>query len=301
MAVIVGNIFSRALHSLPNTPNMKNRYLNSLCKLLLATTVGMTTLVTTTRPAHADGFKTGSWVVNFADGWSTFGWSQSPEKGATGFRSWSGTDTTFTGQGGSFSSTWTPGGGNWIPDIGRAGKSSGPLNKMVENYNVQWSGTGMIIPNGSTYTFGLKFNLADAPGWKDYDMTTSYEAYIVTHTNKDVAKTGKFIGTVTTPGDPVPYDCYVATAEWREPHFIQLYAFRKEHTWNGPVNVQAILKFWEEKSGTSFKMSTWYMATGLTIAPETFDTAGTFRLENIQIPDLETLLPLPAATPGKAK
>jgi predicted ester cyclase len=104
--------------------------------------------------------------------------------------------------------------------------------------------------------------LADAPGWKDYDMTTSYEAYIVTHTNKVAAKAGKFIGTVTTPGDPVPYDCYVTTAEWRTPSFIQLYAFRKENTWSGPVNVQAILKFWEEKSGTSLKMNTWYMSTG---------------------------------------
>jgi hypothetical protein len=174
---------------------------------------------------------------------------------------------------------------------------------MVQNYNVQWNGTGIIIPNGSTYTFGLKFNLADAPGWKDYDMTTSYEAYIVTHTNKVAAKAGKFIGTVTTPGDPVPYDCYVAEGYWgnkangSDGKFIQLYAFRKENTWSGPVNVQAILKFWEEKSGTSFKMSTWYMSTGMTIAPETFDTAGAFRLENIRIPALNTLLPLPKPTP----
>jgi hypothetical protein len=248
------------------------------------------------------GTKTGSWGVSFADGWSTFGWSANPEKGTNGVRSWSGTDTTFTGQGGWFSSTWTPGGGNWIPDIGR-GSVAGPLNKMVQNYNVQWNGTGIIIPNGSTYTFGLKFNLADAPGWKDYDMTTSYEAYIVTHTNKVAAKAGKFIGTVTTPGDPVPYDCYVAEGYWgnkangSDGKFIQLYAFRKENTWSGPVNVQAILKFWEEKSGTSLKMSTWYMSTGMTIAPETFDTAGAFRLENIRIPALNTLLPLPKPTP----
>jgi hypothetical protein len=219
-----------------------------------------------------------------------------------------GTDTTFTGEGGWFSSTWTPGGGNWIPDIGR-GSSSGPLNKMVPNYNVQWNGTGIIIPNGSSYTFGLKFNLAAAkadgtsPGWKDYDMTTSYEAYIVTHTNKVAAENRKFIGTVTTPGDPVPYDCYVAEGYWgskangSDGKFIQLYAFRKENTWNGPVNVQAILKFWAEKSGTSLKMSTWYMSTGITIAPETFDTAGAFQLENIRIPALNTLLPLPKPTP----
>ena len=244
------------------------------------------------------GTKTGSWSVSFEDNWSTFGWSGSPEKGANGIRSWSGTDTTFTGQGGWFSSVWTGAGNNWIPDIGRAGSSAGPLRGMVKNYNVQWNGTGIIIPNGSRYTFGLKFNLADAPGWKDYDMTTSYEAYIVTHTNKTAAqRSGKFIGTVTTPGDPVPYDCYVTTAEWRTPSFIQLYAFRKENTWSGPVNVQAILKFWEEKSGTSLKMSTWYMSTGMTIAPETFDTAGAFRLENIRIPALNTLLPLPKPTP----
>lgn len=270
--------------------------------------VGMTTLVATTQPVHADGTKIGSWGVSFADGWSSFGWSANPEKGTNGVRSWSGTDTTFTGQGGSFSSTWTPGGGNWIPDIGR-GSASGPLNKMVRNYNVQWNGTGIIIPNGSSYTFGLKFNLAAAkadgtsPGWKDYDMTTSYEAYIVTHTNKVAAKTGRFIGKVTTPGDPVPYDCYVAEGYWgskangADGKFIQLYAFRKENAWSGPVNVQAILKFWAEKGGTSLKMDTWYMSTGITIAPETFDTAGSFRLENIRIPALDTLLPLPKPTP----
>ena len=253
------------------------------------------------------GTKIGSWGVGFADGWNTFGWSGNPEKGTNGVRSWSGSDTTFTGAGGWFSSTWTPGNGNWIPDIGR-GTASGPLNKMVENYNVQWNGTGIIIPNNSSYTFGLKFNLAAAkadgtsPGWKEYDMTTSYEAYIVTHTNKVAEENRKFIGTVTTPGDPVPYDCYTAEGYWGDKangsdgKFIQLYAFRKENTWNGPVNVQAILKFWEEKSGTSFKMSTWHMSTGITIAPETFDTAGAFRLENIRIPNLDTLLPLPEAT-----
>jgi hypothetical protein len=59
------------------------------------------------------------------------------------------------------------------------------------------------------------------------------------------------------------------------------------------VNVQAILKFWEEKAGTSFKINTWYIPSGFSIAPETFGTSGTFRLENIRIPDLNTLLPLP--------
>jgi hypothetical protein len=135
-------------------------------------------------------------------------------------------------------------------------------------------------------------------------MTTSYEAYIVTHTNKAPDKReGKFFGTVLTPGDPVPYDCFEYTGYWgaknngSDGKFKQLYAFRKENTWNGPVNVHAIMKFWEEKSGTSFKMSTWHMSTGITIAPETFDTAGTFRLENINIPTLDTLLPLPEPTP----
>ena len=196
------------------TTRVKTR---SLGMLLL----GMTTLGISSHPVRADGTKTGSWSVSFADGWSTFGWSGSPEKGTNGVRSWSGTydsatnTGTFTGEGGWFSSTWTPGNGNWIPDIGR-GSASGPLNKMAQNYNVQWNGTGIIIPNGSSYTFGLKFNLAAAkadgtsPGWKDYDMTTSYEAYIVTHTNKVPAENRKFIGTVTTPSDPVPYDCYTA-------------------------------------------------------------------------------------------
>ena len=48
--------------------------------------VGMTTLIATTHPVHADetktGTKTGSWGVSFADGWSSFGWSANPEKGA---------------------------------------------------------------------------------------------------------------------------------------------------------------------------------------------------------------------------
>jgi hypothetical protein len=157
---------------------------------------------------------------------------------------------------------------------------------------LQWLGTGSITPNNSSYTFGLKFNLADAPGWKDYDMTTSYEAYIVTHTNK-TSKEGRFIGTVYPPGDPVGYDCYVNTATWRTPSFIQLYAFRRANTWSGPVNVQAILKFWEDKGGTSFKTSTWYMSTGMSIGSETFDTAGTFRLDKIQIPALNTVIPMP--------
>jgi hypothetical protein len=43
------------------------------------------------------------------------------------------------------------------------------------------------------------------------------------------------------------------------------------------------------------------MSTGIQIAPETFDTAGSFRLENIRIPALNTLLPLPTTGKGKGK
>lgn len=278
--------------------------------------VGMATLVTTTlvitHPAHADGTKTGSWEVKFADHWYTFGWSQKPEKGATAVRSWSGTDTTFTGQGGSFSSTWTAGGGSWIPDISRGGPGFGALTKMVSNYSVGWTGNGIITPNNSNYTFGLKFNLAavnpdgTAPGWKNYDMTTSYEAYIVTHTNKTIDKRdGVKFGTVYPPGDPVGYDCYVADAYWGEKNngsngkFVQLWAWRRKNTWSGPVNVQAILKFWEQKSGTSFKINTWYMPSGISIGAESFDTYGTFRLENIRIPDFNTRVPLPTTGKGQ--
>ncbi|HEX8832846.1 MAG TPA: hypothetical protein VF719_01535, partial [Abditibacteriaceae bacterium] len=62
-----------------------------------------------TKTGTKTGTKIGSWGVSFADGWSSFGWSANPEKGTNGIRSWSGTDTTFPGQFGSFSSTWTPG------------------------------------------------------------------------------------------------------------------------------------------------------------------------------------------------
>lgn len=271
----------------------------SLCVLLL----GAATLGLSIQPALADGAKTGSWGVNFADHWYSFGWSSNPEKGTTGVRSWSGTDTTFTGQGGWFSSTWTPGGGSWIPDISRQGPGFGALNKMVPNYSVGWNGNGIITPHGSTYTFGLKFNLANINGWKDYDMRTSYEAYIVTHSNKPEAKRdGVKFGTVYPPGDPVGYDCYVFDAYWggknngSEGKFKQLWAWRRQNTWSGPVNVQAILKFWEQKSGTSFKINTWFIPSGISIAAETFDTSGTFRLENIQIPDFNTLPKTPAPT-----
>jgi hypothetical protein len=62
------------------------------------------------------------------------------------------------------------------------------------------------------------------------------------------------------------------------------------------VSIQAILKFWEAKGGTSFKINTWYIPSGISIAPETFGTSGTFRLENIRIPDLNTLLTTPKPT-----
>ena len=274
------------------------RFMASLPKVVMPL-LAMTTLGATTHLAQADGTKVGSWNVPFDDGWYTFGWTSgsAPHKSTHGTRSWSGTDTTFTGQGGWFSTAWTGAGGNWIPDISRGGSSAGPLSSMVENYNVQWNGTGVIIPNGSKYTFGLKFNLADAPGWKNYDLTSSYEAYIVTHTNH-TTKHGRFMGTVYPPGDPVGYDCYEWKVDFGE--FKQLYAWRRENTWSGPVNVQAILKFWSDKSGTSLNMKTWYMSTGMSIAAETFDSSGAFRLENIRIPALTTLLPLPKPTPKPA-
>ena len=251
------------------------------------------------------GTKTGSWGVNFADNWYSFGWSSRPEIGTNGTRIWSGTNTTFTGQGGWFSSSWTGAGGSWIPDISRSGPGFHSLTKMVNNYNAQWTGTGSIVPNGSSYTFGLKFNLTAADSYKDYDRNSSYECYIVTQTNKPAAKRdGRFMGTVYPLGDPVGYDCYVFDAYWggknngSDGKFKQLWAWRKQNTWSGPVNVQAILKFWSDKSQTSFNVKTWYLPTGLSIAPETFDTSGSFRLDNIRIPDLNTLLPLPVSKPA---
>ena len=276
---------------------------SSLCSLFLV----LAALALTTPPARSQtgtGTKVGSWSVNFEDkdNWYSFGWSSKPEIGANGTRSWSGTDKSFTGQGGWFSSSWTGTGGSWIPDISRSGPGFHSLTKMVPNYNVQWNGTGSIVPNGSSYTFGLKFNMTAADSYKEYDLNSSYECYIVTQTNKPVDKRdGRLIGTVYPPGDPVGYDCYVAEGYWSakdngsDGKFNQLWAWRKQGTWSGPVNVQAILKFWSDKSGTSFDVKTWYLPTGISIAPETFDTAGNFRLENIRIPDLNTLLPLPAS------
>ena len=64
------------------------------------------------------------------------------------------------------------------------------------------------------------------------------------------------------------------------------------------MNVQAILKFWSDKSETSFDVTKWFLSTGMSIGAETFDTAGNFRLENVRIPDLDKLLPLPEPSPS---
>jgi hypothetical protein len=255
----------------------------------------MTTLGMTTQSAHADGSKTGSWNWSvsstdfYSNGW-TGGTAPNNQK-PSGLRTWSGTNTSFDGQGGWFEASWTAANGNWIPDIGRSGGASGPLSTMVPNYTINWTGNGNITsPTGSNYTFGLKFNLGVRNGWHDYNKVDSYECYIVTHTNKTLAQqqaVGKPIGTVTPPGETMAYNCYLADTG----SFYQLWAFRKVNSWSGPVNVHAILKHWAEKSGTPFNMKTWRAWSGFTIAAETFDTAGNFRLENIQIPNLDASVP----------
>ena len=262
---------------------MKTRYLRSLCILfLIAATLG-----TATHPAHADGNATGSRWVDLENGWYSQGCCGN--KGTDGTRAWSGTDTSFTGTGGWLVANWNSAGGNWLPDISRQGSGFGSLNKMVNNYTVAWDGTGSVTPNGSTYVFGLKFNLANEYTWKDYDMNTSYEAYIVTHTNKTTAqRDGRYMGTVYPPGDSVGYDCYEYTAYWGATgNFKQLYAWRRQNTWSGPVNVQAILQFWQDNSETSFDINTWYVPAGFSIMAETFDTAGNFLVYNVDIPDLD--------------
>jgi len=272
-----------------------NNYCRPLFRLLLVLTMG-------THFAHADGAKTGGWMIHLGDHWYSLGWCSTGDKAGHFTRSWSGNDTTFTGQGGWFSSTWNTAEANCIPDISKGGPGFGSLTKMVPNYTIQWTGNGDIMPNGSHYTFGLKFNTADFDGYRDYDLTTSYECYIITHTNK-TTREGRFMGTVYPEGDPVGYDCYEFTANWH-PHgeFKQLWAWRRENTWSGPVNVQAILKFWSDNSGTSFNINEWFINGGFSIMVETFDTSGSFMVENIQIPDLTTLLPavknkVPVATP----
>jgi len=261
---------------------MKIKYTLSLLKSLLA-------LSLTANFVFAEGNKTGGWMQQLENGWYSLGW-HGGQKENNVIRTWSGDNDTFSGAGGWFSSTWGAEGGNWLPDISRSGPGFGDLTKMVPNYNVQWTGSGSVTSYGSNYTFGLKFNSFNTVGWVDYDKTISFECYIITHSNKATSVKGRFIGTVYPEGDPVGYDCYVYDADW-QPHgeFIQLWAFRRENTWSGPVNVQAILKFWSENSGTNFNKLTWKVGD-MSIMIETFDTAGTFRIENIQIPDFDTAL-----------
>jgi hypothetical protein len=241
----------------------------------------------------ADGTKTGGWQIYFADGWYSFGWCQNGNK-PSGVRTWSGTNTTFSGQGGSFSASWTAADFNWIPDISKGGAGFGRINTMVKNWNVQWNGTGDIKGNGTTYTFGLKFNAANFNGYHDYTMTDSYECYIVTNTNKTAGQLdGTWFADVYPEGDPVGYQLRKAKVNWGNGDFIQLWAFRKQNTFSGPVNVQAIVKAWSDKSGTSFNYDTWYIPGGVSIMNECFGSSGRFDLTNIQIPSFNTYLPLP--------
>ncbi len=243
--------------------------------------------------ASALGTKTGGWQVYFNDGWYSFGWCQNADK-PSGVRTWSGTNTTFTGQGGSFSASWTAADFNWIPDISKGGAGFGRINTMVKNWNVQWNGTGDIKGNGTTYTFGLKFNAANFNGYHDYTMTDSYECYIVTNTNKTAGQLdGVWFADVYPEGDPVGYQLRKAKVNWGNGDFIQLWAFRKQNTYSGPVNVQAIVKAWSDKSGSSFNYDTWFMPGGVSIMNECFGSSGRFDLTNIQIPNFNTYLPLP--------
>ena len=243
--------------------------------------------------ASALGTKNGGWQIYFADGWYSFGWCQEPDK-PSGVRTWSGTNTTFTGQGGSFSASWTAAGFNWIPDISKGGAGFGLIKPMVKNWNVQWDGTGNIQGNGTTYTFGLKFNAANFNGYKDYNLNESYECYIITSTNKTAGQLdGSWFADVYPEGDPVGYQLRKAVVNWGHGDFVQLWAFRKQNTFSGPVNVQAILQAWSDKSGTSFKTDTWYIPGGVSIMNECFGSSGRFDLTNIQIPSFNTYLPLP--------
>jgi hypothetical protein len=271
--------------------NNTDQYLKKkLMKKIILITVLVTVL---SNFASAIGTKTGGWQIYFADGWYSFGWCQNGDK-PSGVRTWSGTNTTFTGQGGSFSASWTAAGFNWIPDISKGGDGFGPIKPMVKNWNVQWDGTGNIQGNGTTYTFGLKFNAANFNGYKDYNMTESYECYIITSTNKTASQLdGTWFADVYPEGDPVGYQLRKAKVNWGNGDFIQLWAFRKQYSFSGPVNVQAILQAWSDKSGTSFKTDTWYMPGGVSIMNECFGTSGRFDLTNIQIPSFNTYLPLP--------
>jgi hypothetical protein len=231
--------------------------------------------------APTTGSSSGCGWVNFADRWFTKAWCEGTK--STGYREWSGTDTTFTGDGGSFYASWESAGGNWIPDISRhAGDPNHwpPVSSLAENYSVSWTGSGDVTPNGGDYTFGLKFELAAMDHWQDYDMTSSYECYIVTQTSRtDWSWMTRYVGTVYPPGSPVGYDCYMQV----QGSFVQLWAVRQQNSWNGPVNLQAIIKYWADNSGTSLDYDTWYYQ-GVSICAETFGSQGWIRIENVTIP-----------------
>ena len=109
-------------------------------------------------------------------------------------------------------------------------------------------------------------------------MTSSYECYIVTQSNrKDWSWMTKHIGVVYPPGSPVGYDCYKQI----QGNFIQLWAVRQGSSWDGPVNVQAIVKYWADNSGTSLNYDTWYYQ-GVFICAETLSSQGWIRIENIK-------------------
>ncbi len=149
-----------------------------------------------------------------------------------------------------------------------------------KDYSVKWTGSGNITANTGEYTFGLKFELAGIDHFKDYDMTSSYECYIVTQSNrKDWSWMTKHIGVVYPPGSSVGYDCYKQI----QGNFIQLWAVRQGNSWDGPVNVQAIVKYWADNSGTSLNYDSWYYQ-GVFICAETLSSQGWIRIENIDIP-----------------
>ena len=91
----------------------------------------------------------------------------------------------------------------------------------------------------------------------------------------------KHIGVVYPPGSPVGYDCYRQV----QGNFIQLWAVRQGNSWDGPVNIQVIIKFWADHSGTSLKYDSWYYQ-GVFICAETFNSQGWIRIENIDIPNM---------------
>ena len=233
------------------------------------------------------GSRTGPGWVDFNDGWYSKAWCEKASGGW--YREWSGTHGMFTGRGGWFRSRWVREDGNLIPDISRhAGDPSHwpKVSSLARNYSIDWTGSGEIESFGSCYTFGLKFELTALDQWKDYDWTTSYECYIVTHTSRtDWSGNRQYpfihIGTVYPPGSPVGYDCYKAHYQ----PFWQLWAVRRGNTWDGPVNVQAIIRYWAEHSGTSLNYDSWHY-NGNSICVETNESSGCFKVRNIDIPNI---------------